>query len=106
MQRADHHQRVPEGSGSLETRRVEGGRSAVVPSAVADGSEGGLRFADPPVVANLLKVFEGGFIPARGAVELLLNEGRTAQDEEREAGVRDAHRHTVAELAQATHSPH
>ena len=61
-----------------------------------------MRFADPPVVAGPLKAFEGGFIPSRGAVELLLNEGRTAQDEEGEAGVRKRRRHIVAELAQAS----
>jgi hypothetical protein len=61
-----------------------------------------VRFADSPVVANLLKAFEGGFKPARGAVDLLLNEGGTAEDEEREAGVRTRTRHLVAKLAQTT----
>ena len=73
----------------------------MVPGAIADGSEGGLGFADPPVVANLLKVFEGGGIPARGAVELLLNKGNTAQEQERLAGVRTRTRHPVAKMAQA-----
>ena len=62
----------------------------MIPSAVAAGSEGGLSFADPPVVANLLKEFEARFIPALGAVELLLNEGRTTENEERETSVRRA----------------
>ena len=52
---------------------VVGGRLAEVPGAVADGSEGGLGFADPPVVASLLKDSSDCFIPAA-------RRGRTAPE--------------------------